>query len=439
MQKILILGAGRSSPSAINYLANNTANQFSITVADLKQELAQKQIQGLPNCRAIGLDISKQDLLKKEIEAHDLIISMLPASFNYGLIKAAIAQKKHVLTPSYQSKEVLALHQSAKENGVLVLNEMGLDPGIDHMSAMQIFDDLGDKGAMIKSFKSYTGGLVAPESDDNPWGYKFSWNPRNVIIAGQGGAAKYLENGQEKYIPYHKLFSRLEQINVQGYGEFEGYANRDSLAYQKIYGLDNIETLLRGTLRKKGYSQAWDALVQLGMTDDGYQMKASSYADFTASFLPNSKSAGLAELASYLGVEASGDTIKKLSWLGLFDGTKKQLNASPAKILQDLLEEKWALKPDDKDMIVMSHEIIYELDNTTKRLEANLVLLGKDSVHTAMAMTVGYPIAIAAQLLLNGKLKLSGVRLPVTKDIYQPVLKELKKLGIGFSEKLTDV
>ena len=438
MPKILILGAGRSSPSAINYLANKTANQFSITVADKNEDLAQKQTQALPNCQAKGLDISKQDLLNKEIAAHDLIISMLPAEFNLNLIESCIRQKKHIITPSYQSREIQALHQSAKENGVLVLNEMGLDPGIDHMSAMQIFDDLEKQGARIKSFKSYTGGLVAPESDDNPWGYKFSWNPRNVVIAGQGGAAKYLENGQEKYIPYHKLFSRLESIKVDGY-EFEGYANRDSLAYQEIYGLADIDTLIRGTLRKKGYSQAWNALVQLGMTDNNYQMSADSYANFTASFLPHTQKAEATEVANYLGINAQSHVLEKLAWLGLFDDTKKELSGSPAKILQDLLEEKWALKPADKDMIIMSHEIIYELNNKTKKLEANLALIAKDSLHTAMAMTVGYPIAIAAKLVLSGELALTGVRLPVSKDIYQPVLKELKTLGISFSEKQTEI
>ena len=434
MKKILILGAGRSSSSAIRYLASNAASEnWQISVADLDINLAKKQISGLDNCIAKELDISNTVNLNLEISAHDIIISMLPAKFNFELIKTCISYKKNVLTPSYQTDEIFSLDSFAKENNVLVLNEMGLDPGIDHMSAMQILDDLRAKGALVKSFKSYTGGLVAPESDNNPWGYKFTWNPRNVILAGQGGAAKYLEDNQEKYIPYHRLFSRLEPIQVAN-TSYEGYANRNSLNYQKIYGLNNIQTLLRGTLRKKGFSAAWDCLVQLGMTDDSYTVNVKTLKEFTASFLPASDLSVKENLANYLKID--NKVIEKLAWLGLFEDIEiKQKNISPAKILQNLLEEKWALAKDDKDMIVMWHEIVYLLNGDLARLESSLIVIGDDNVQTAMAKTVGYPIAIATKLILQGKLNLRGVKLPVIKEIYEPILEELKDFGIGFEEK----
>ncbi len=436
MKKILILGAGRSSTSAIHYLAANSNHEsWQISVADLDINLARKQISGLENCTAKKLDISDKASLTSEIASHDIVISMLPAQFNYELIKNCISQKIDVLTPSYQTDEIFALDSFAKENNVLVLNEMGLDPGIDHMSAMQLLDDLRAKGAVIKSFKSYTGGLVAPDSDNNPWGYKFTWNPRNVILAGQAGAAKYLQTKQEKYIPYHKLFTRLEPILVKN-TSYEGYANRNSLTYQKIYGLENIETLLRGTLRKKGFSAAWNALVQLGMTDNSYKINSKTYQDFTSSFLPASDLDIKANLANYLNLEINSETINKLAWLGLFDDTEISLkDASPAVILQNLLEEKWALGKNDKDMIVMWHEIVYLLDAELARLESSLVVIGDDNRQTAMAKTVGYPIAIACKLILQGKLKLKGVQLPIKKEIYQPILEELKDLGIEFEER----
>ena len=434
MKKILILGAGRSSSSAIRYLASNSISEnWQISVADLDINLAKKQISGLDNCIAKELDISDTENLNSEISAHDIIISMLPAKFNFELIKTCISYKKNVLTPSYQTDEIFSLDSFAKENNVLVLNEMGLDPGIDHMSAMQILDNLRAKGALVKSFKSYTGGLVAPESDNNPWGYKFTWNPRNVILAGQGGAAKYLEDNQEKYIPYHKLFSRLEPIQVAN-TNYEGYANRNSLNYQNIYGLNNIQTLVRGTLRKKGFSVAWDCLVQLGMTDNSYTVNAKTLQEFTASFLPASDLSVKENLANYLKID--NKVIEKLAWLGLFEDIEiKQKNISPAKILQNLLEEKWVLGQDDKDMIVMWHEIKYSLDAREYRLESSLIVIGDDNVQTAMAKTVGYPIAIATKLILQGKLNITGVKLPVTKDIYQPILEELKDFGIEFEEK----
>lgn len=439
LKKILILGAGRSSTTAIRYLAAKSANEnWQISVCDLDIDLAKKQISGLENCFAKKLDISDQQSLSSEIATHDIVISMLPAQFNFELIKECISQKKDVLTPSYQTTEIVFLDKFAKENDVLVLNEMGLDPGIDHMSAMQILDDLRAKGAIIKSFKSYTGGLVAPESDNNPWGYKFTWNPRNVIIAGQGGAAKYLEDNQEKYIPYHKLFTRLESICVKN-SNYEGYANRNSLNYQNIYGLNNVETLLRGTLRKKGFAKAWNVLVQLGMTDDSYKVSSKTYQEFTASFLAASSLSIRENLAKYLNLDVNSETIKKIAWLGLFENTEINLeNASPAQILQVLLEEKWALAKDDKDMIVMWHEIVYLLKDNVNSLEASLVVIGDDNLQTAMAKTVGYPIAIATKLILQGKLNQTGVKLPISKEIYQPILAELKDFGIEFEEKYFD-
>jgi len=289
-------------------------------------------------------------------------------------------------------------------------------------------------------FESFTGGLVAPESDDNPWNYKFSWNPRNVVLAGAGGAVKFIQEGQYKYIPYHQLFRRTELVNIEGYGRFEGYANRDSLKYRDVYGLKDIPTIYRGTFRRPGFCRAWDVFVKLGMTDDSYVLEDSedmTYRQFTNTFLAyNPNDSVELKLMHYLSIPQDSELMDKLSWIGLFDDVKIGLKkATPAQVLQHILEQKWTLKEDDKDMIVMYHKFGYEKEGKQKMIESSMVTLGQNSEQTAMARTVGLPVGIATRLILKGTINTPGVQIPITKEIYEPMLAELEEHGICFNER----
>lgn len=439
MKKILILGAGRSSSSLIEYLLKIAAqHDYEVTVADTSLELARQKTNKNPRSRAISLDTNDEVKTREEIQRADLVVSMLPAFLHPAIAMQCVKFKKHLVTASYVSEEMKNLDEAAKKAGIILMNESGLDPGIDHASAMKIIDHIKSQGGKLTVFKSYTGGLIAPESDDNPWGYKFTWNPRNVVLAGQG-TAKYLENGKYAFIPYHKLFTRTEKIHFEGLGDFEGYANRDSLGYRSVYGIEDVQTILRGTLRKAGYCEAWNVFVQLGMTDDSYTIPESeklSMREVVESFLPNGQGDIKTRLADYVGIPAKGEIMSKLEWLGLFENTKLKVNnASPALILQTLLEDKWKLKKGDIDMIVMQHQFEYDVKGKTHKLQSSLVVKGDDAIHTAMAKTVGYPVGIITKLILEGKIKLTGVQTPTVKEIYLPLLTELEGLGVRFEEK----
>ncbi|TAH20142.1 MAG: saccharopine dehydrogenase [Cytophagales bacterium] len=440
MKKILLLGAGRSSYSLIKYLlAHASKENWHITVGDFSIVSAQEKVANHPQGTAIQFDINNTELADNEISKTDIVISLLPPNLHFKAAQACLKFGKHLLTASYVSPEIKKMEAEVKEKGLLFLNEIGLDPGIDHLSAMQIIDKLKEKNAKIAAFRSYTGGLVAPEYDNNPWNYKFTWNPRNVVLAGRG-TAKYIINGQYKYVPYHRLFKHLEEITLDGYGAFEGYPNRDSLAYREVYGIANIPTLLRGTLRKKDYCISWDAFVQLGMTDDSYVLENSenmTYREFTNSFLQYSQVYLVEEkLAHLLGINTDHPLIKKIAWLGLLGHEKIGLpRATPAAILQQLLERKWKLEEGDKDMIVMQHIFDYESVTGKKcTLTSSLVVKGENEQDTAMAKTVGLPLGIAAKLLLQGKIDLTGVLMPVHPQIYTPILQELEAYGIRFIE-----
>lgn len=442
MKTILIIGAGRSSSTMIKYLLEHSKQEnWKIRVGDMDLVLAEKKIAGHPNGQAFQFNALDPVERKKEIAAADFVISMLPAALHIEVAKVCIALKKDVVTPSYISSAMKELDADAKKAGIIILNEIGVDPGIDHLSGMKIIDEIHSKGGTVTSFESYCGGLVAPESDNNPWGYKFTWNPRNVVLAGQGGAAQFIREGSLKYIPYHQLFKRIETIAVSGHGEFEGYANRDSLSYRSVYGLDNIPTMLRGTLRKKGYCGAWNAFVQLGCTDDSYTMQGSSkmtWREYINSFLDFHPTWTVEEkFCHYLNIGENSDLYKKIKWLGIFEkesiGIEK--DASPAQILQKKLEEKWVLSPSDKDMIVMVHRFTYTLNGKKHELHSSMVYKGTDDTYTAMSDTVGLPVAICTRMILNGQIKDKGVLLPIAKSIYEPVLKELETLGIKFEEK----
>lgn len=441
MKKILVIGAGRSSSSMIKYLLDHSGQEnWQIQVGDMDLLLAQQKVNGHQNGIAFQFDALNPEIRKAKIAEADMVISMLPAIYHIEVAKDCIALKKNVVTPSYVTTAMKELDAAAKAAGIIILNEIGVDPGIDHLSAKKIIDHIHAQGGSVTSFESYCGGLIAPESDNNPWNYKFTWNPRNVVLAGQGGAAKFIRNNKLKYIPYHHLFERIEEVSIDEFGHFEGYANRDSLSYREVYGLLNIPTMLRGTLRRKGFSDAWNVFVQLGCTDDSYQMEhvaEMSWRDYLNSFLDYHDEKSLEQkLCDYLLLDPKGEVMQKLNWLGLFSNEKTGLNkGTPAQILQHLLEQKWKLAPADKDMIVMFHRFFYELKGKNHELHSSMVYIGKDDVYTAMSDTVGLPVAICTKMILNGTITQKGVCLPVSPDIYNPVLEELSTFGIRFTEK----
>lgn len=441
MRKILVIGAGRSASSLVRYLMENAMNQeWQVTVADMDVSHLGPVIGGHLHVKSLALDALNDDLRAAQIEAHDLVISMLPARFHHLVVQDCIRLRKNVVTPSYISKELEAMHQEAVDAGIIVMNEIGVDPGIDHLSAMMVLDRIRSEGGKMNCFETFTGGLVAPESDNNPWGYKFTWNPRNVVLAGQGGAVKFIQEGKYKYIPYHKLFRRTEIIEIAEHGKFEGYANRDSLKYRAAYGLEDIPTLFRGTLRKPGFCKAWDVFVQLGCTDDSYIMEGSedmTFKEYINSFLaygPNESTQ--LKLMYYMKFYQDNDVMHRLEWLDLFSDEKVGLkNATPAQILQHILERKWGLEKGDKDMIVMWHKFRFEQEGKMRELHSSMVSIGEDNVHTAMSRTVGLPVGIVSKLILDGKITSKGVQMPLAEEVYRPTLAELEEYGIHFSER----
>lgn len=441
MRNILIIGAGRSATCLIRYLLEKSQEEnFFITIGDLSIESAQKFIKGHPNAKGVLLDIFNVEQRKEAIKSSDIVISMLPARFHMEVAKDCLEFNKSLVTASYISKEMQELDDDVKEKGLIFMNEIGVDPGIDHMSAMQTIDRIRDQGGKIILFESFTGGLVAPESDNNLWNYKFTWNPRNVVLAGQGGAAEFIQEGKYKYIPYHRLFRRTEIIKIAGYGKFEIYANRNSLKYQSDYGFDNILTLYRGTIRRVGFSKAWNIFVKLGMTDDNYIIPNSedlSYRQFVNLFLPYSLTDSI-ELKLRHNMKIDQDDLiwEKLEELDIFNNEKTIgiKNATPAMALQKILMDKWTLSENDKDMIIMYHKFGYEIDGKKKQLDSNFVIIGENQTYTAMSKTVGLPVAIAALKILNKEITQPGVQIPITKEVYQPILEELKNYGVQFNE-----
>lgn len=440
MKTILVLGAGLSSTSLIAYLLDHsTSLNWKVKVGDLSLETAQKKVNNHPNGSAFSFDLSNSTQLATEIAGADAVISMLPAFMHPVVAKECVAQGKHMLTASYVSDAMKSLDAEAKAKGISLLNELGVDPGIDHMSAMKVIDEIKAEGGKMLGFMSNTGGLVAPEYDNNPWNYKFTWNPRNVVLAGQG-VAQYQEMGQVKFIPYHRLYGRAFTVNVLDMGEFEVYPNRDSLQYKKIYSLENIPSIMRGTMRRKGYCKAWDVFVQLGATDDTYKVPDSenlTYRSFINSFLAYHPTLSVEEkLKQEISLANDPQIFSKLQWLGIFEDKRVGIpNASPAQIVQKILEEKWVLDPEDKDMIVMQHQFDYELKGKKERITSTLVIKGKDQRNTAMAITVGTPLAIATKLLLTGEIKDKGVVVPTKAHLYTPILKELENYGVKFIEE----
>ena len=434
MQKILVLGAGKSSSILISHLAKQSG--IELCVADMSEDNLKLRTSSLSSVKTFWGDISDGQVLASLVQSYDIMVSLLPPHLHIVVAQLCLKFGKHFLTASYVNPEILSLDQEAQGKGLLFLMECGLDPGIDHMSAMELLDRIKEQGGEVSSFRSYCGGLVAPESDDNPWGYKITWNPRNVVLAGQG-TAKFAEGGKIKYLPYHQLFKRTVPLIFDQFGEYEAYANRDSLTYIPQYGLEGISTFIRGTIRKKGYCEAWDHLVQLGLTDNSVKINGAmnvSMNQLLKSFLPEDVS-----LASYLNVSEQSESFQKLIWLGINDSTKpvevQNPEPTPADFLQTLIERKWKLNEGDKDLVLMQHLIEYEVQQKKYTQVSTLAVLGEDLVTTAMAKTVGLPLAICVMLLVEGKIKSKGVQTPIKREFYVPVLESLHKLGIVFKEK----
>lgn len=442
MRKILLIGAGRSASSLIKYLLDKAVSEnFELIIADLSEEVALQKINNHPQGTAIALDINQTEQRQAAIKNADIVISMLPAHMHLNVAKDCILFKKNMVTASYISPEMEALNEEVVANELVFMNEVGLDPGIDHMSAMKVIDTIKNKGGKMLLFESFCGGLVAPECDTNLWNYKFTWAPRNVVLAGQGGAAKFIQEGKYKYIPYQKVFRRTEFMDIEGYGRFEGYANRDSLKYRSIYGLDNVLTMYRGTLRRVGFSKSWNMFVQLGLTDDSYTLENSenmSYREYINSFLAYHPTDSVElKLRHYLKIDQDDSIWDKLVELDIFNPNKKVglKNATPAQILEKILMDSWTLEPQDKDMIVMYHKFGYERNGKQHQIDASMVCIGEDQTYTAMAKTVGLPVGMAALQILNNKIKNYGVQLPIKPEIYNPILEELETFGIVFNEK----
>jgi len=403
MKNILILGAGLSTNSLIGYLLDNAKkHNWHVTVGDIDEKTAHRKVNGHANGSAVVFDINDDMESWRTIAKADVVISMLPAFMHHLVATKCIDLRKPMLTASYATEELKALDEKAKKAGIPIMMELGLDPGIDHMSAMNLVDRIQEEGGKLTSFYSFTGGLVAPEYDNNPWNYKFTWNPRNVVLAGNG-VSQFIHDGRYKYIPYHRLFDRTLSRKILSYGDFEVYPNRDSLKYRGIYGLKDIPSMYRGTIRRPGFAKAWNVFVRLGMTEDDYVLEDSenmTYRQFINAFLKYEPNTPVEiKLQEYCRNAEDPVVFEKLKWLGLFDDRKVGLkNATPAQILQKLLVEKWSMDPEDKDMIIMQHEFKYTIGNEDKMIVSAMAVEGKNQEETAMAMTVGLPLGVATKL-----------------------------------------
>jgi len=437
-KRILVLGAGKSSSYLIKFLSEKAlSHDWQITIADNDIRAAQKKIGKSKLIQAAWLDASNLNALTKLVGMNQLVISLLPPHMHVEVAKICLLHKRHLITASYLTDEMKSLHKSAERAGVVFLNECGLDPGIDHLSAKKIIDEVHAQKGSVISFKSYCGGLIANKFDNNPWNYKFTWNPRNVVIAGQQ-TAKFLWEGKLQFIPPQRIFEQTEKIKINGV-IYEGYANRDSLSYMSFYNLHHVKTMLRGTLRKAGFCEAWDVLVKIGLTDDSFRLNTSklTYAGLLEALMPANNKNLKKKLEQFTN---NPSIIQKIIWLGLANDTKIPLrDASPADALQNLLENKWKLEKGDLDMVVMHHIIQYQLKRKIYQVASTLQLEGESENYTAMSKTVGLPLGISAQLILEKQVNLKGVIIPVSAPLYVPMLHELKKYGIIFKESVKKI
>lgn len=427
--KILLFGAGKSATSLIRYLIGITAARgWQLIVAESNRPLAESKLGNAPNARVEALDVSQEAPRDALVASADIVISLLPPSLHYLVALSCLKKNRNLLTASYLDASIGALRQDVNDKGLLFLCEMGLDPGIDHMSALQLIGRIKAQDGRIHAFYSHTGGLVAPTSDDNPWHYKISWNPRNVVLAGSAGAA-YREDDQVVRRNYAEIFGQTGRVALPGLGDLAWYPNRDSLSYIPLYGLEEARTFIRTTLRYPAFCHAWAAIVSAGLTEDK-ELPAGAGPDAAALAKPLTYADWSAPLLPFVQKE----TRPCFEFLGLFDHEPVLPQAqTSADILQHLLETKLAMRPADKDMIAMIHEIGYTRDGAAYTAQSSLIIEGEDSLHTAMARTVGLPLGIAAILVLDGRIPLTGVHIPILPLIYEPVLEELERQGIRFT------
>ncbi len=444
MKNILILGAGQSAPYLISYLLNEAQkNNWFVTVADRDVDVASTAVNGHSHGTGIEFDVNDTEKRHSLIQGSDVVVNFLTPTFQYLIALDCVRFGKHVVTASYENSRVAELDADAKSKGILILNEMGLDPGIDHMSAMEIITRIREQDGKISSFISYGSGIPAPEVQSNPLNYCITWNPSNVVTAGDAGA-QYLEDGKIKLLPHHKVFDRTWNVDIDNLGTFEAYPNRDSLLYVKIFNLKKVNTMIRGTLRYPGWSETWNQIVKLGLYVNTLTLPDiadSSYRDFTEMFLPLNVSGPKLEarLANYLNISPTGTIMQNLTWLGLFSNEKIGVNfKTPMLLMTDLIKKKMPLPEGERDMVILHHEIIADYGEARKKEKtlSTLVEYGDPTAKfTAIAKTVGAPAAIATKLLLKGELDLTGCHIPTHPQIYTKVLEELKTLGVEFKEK----
>jgi len=439
MENILVLGAGLVARPLIRYLLYQP--DYKVRVASRTVSKAEKLIANHPRGEAIPLNVQDTKALKELVSCSDLVVSLVPYTYHPIVAEICIESKKPMVTTSYVSDAMRALDEKAKRAGVIILNEMGLDPGIDHMSAMRIIHRVWNNGGRVVSFYSYCGGLPAPEANTNPLGYKLSWSPRGVVLAGRN-SARYLKDGKEVSVPSYELFTHYWMVSIEGLGEFEAYPNRDSIPYIEKYGLSGIETMYRGTLRNPGWCDTWKKIVDLGLLDDAeYEIKGLTYAGLIRRLIDSSSEKDLkGELARYLKIDEDSKIMERLEWLGLLEEEPIPLEkGSNLDVLAHRLQEKLQYEEGERDMIILQHEFVIEYPgNHKERILSTLIDFGIPSGDTAMARTVSLPAAIGARLIVEGKISLSGVQIPVVSEIYEPVLRELEKQGISFKERVEE-
>ena len=436
MNKVLVLGAGMVSRPLVRYLLNQP--DFSVTMASRTASKAEAVINGHPDGKSLALDVHDDATLEQLVSEADIVVSLLPYTYHVKVAELCIKHQKHMVTTSYVSDAMNSLDTHAKDAGILILNECGLDPGIDHMSAMRIVHDVEGKGGNVVSFRSTTGALPSHEANNNPFGYKFSWSPRGVLLASRN-AAKWLEGGKEVSVPGEMLFENYYLQDVPGIGTFENYPNRNSVPYKDIYGLKDAKTVYRGTFRMAGWCETMRNIVALGWLSDTHvnDFSGKTYGDMTRHLIGARSKDDLAKVtALYLGVKPYATVIKRLAWLGLFsDEPLPEGRDNPLDYLNVLTLKKMSLDKNERDMIVMHHEFIAEYPSKKDYITSTLIDYGIPNGDSAIARTVALPAAIAVKMILHRKISMTGVHVPVIPEIYNPILDELEQMDITFHEQ----
>jgi saccharopine dehydrogenase-like NADP-dependent oxidoreductase len=436
MKNILVLGSGFVSKPGIKYLLSQ--NEFFITVASLSIKYISEIMKEQRNGIAIQLDVNNTDKLIDLIKKNDIVISLLPWTFHIDVAKLCIEYNTHLVTTSYVSADMRSLDSKVKNKNLLFLNEMGIDPGIDHMSAMKIINEVHKDGGKIVHFYSFCGGLPAPEHNNNPFGYKFSWSPKGVVLASRNSAL-YLENGENITIEGKDLFKNPRQEHIVDLGTFEVYPNRDSLQYKNLYGLKDALTVMRGTYRNIGWCETLKAIVDIGLIDEtpDDSLKEKTYQQMIRELLNNTESKDIRfDVAHTLNIDQNSPILDRLEWLGLFSDKNVMKSDNKLDNLSELLQKKLYFKPDERDMILLQHKFIIKNEKNEKKLiTSTLIEYGIPNGDSSMARTVSLPLAIGVKLILDKKINLTGVRIPIMKEIYKPVLLELEQLGIKMNEQ----